>query len=220
MLSLGRPSRRIRPMSISRNVRALLPPHPGNGTDDTLEHLALMRCDVPAPRPPVAGRPPSHLCSRGCLSGYERALPGCSVEAARTASAVRGDQDHEDGDHCQRQTYSQPGLPVPLGASVVPARVVHLDPPFQGLIHLHEDVPMRPRLSSPLATISPPGRPDLRQEAGADEGRLYAVSARSAFPLVLVPTASGATARPHSGAGPAWRTPTSSRWRRRSAGSS
>jgi hypothetical protein len=62
---------------------------------------------------------------------YERAVPGRSVEAARTASAVGGDQDHEDRDHCHRQTYSQPRLPVPLGPSVVPARVVHLEPPFR-----------------------------------------------------------------------------------------
>ena len=68
---------------------------------------------------------------RGCPSGTREPSQACSVEAARTASAVRGDQDHEDRDHCQRQTYSQPHLPVPLSPSVDPARAVHLEPPFR-----------------------------------------------------------------------------------------
>ena len=156
----------------------------------------------------------------GCPQGTREPSQARSVEAARTPSAVRGDQDHEDRHHYQRQTYSQPGLPVPLGPSVAPARLVHLEPPYQGLFRLHEDVPMGPPMSSPLAAISPPGRPDVRPGGRRRRGTSllrYPPGARS---FGARPHGLGATARPYSGAAPAWRTPTSSRWRRRSAGSS
>jgi hypothetical protein len=94
--------------------------------------------------------------------GTREPSQACSVEAARTASAVRGDQDHEDRDHCQRQPYSQPRLPVPPSPTVDSARVVHLEPPFKGFFLFRQDAPTGSLLSSRLATISHPGRPDLQ----------------------------------------------------------
>jgi hypothetical protein len=144
--------------------------------------------------------------------------PSRSVEAARTASAVRGDQDHEDRDHYQRQTYSQPRPPVPLGPSVVPPRLVHLEPPLRASSS-SRGCTTGPLLSSPLATICHPGRPDLprRPAPRRDISLGYPRGARS---FRAHTHGLGATARPYSGAAPAWRMPTSSRWRRRSAGSS
>jgi hypothetical protein len=106
--------------------------------------------------------------------------PSRSVEAARTASAVRGDQDHENRDHYQRQTYSQPRPPVPLGPSVVPPRLVHLEPPLRassssrGCTHGTTSV-----VTASHHLSSRQARPT--QEAGAEEGHLFGLSSRSAF---------------------------------------
>lgn len=114
--------------------------------------------------------------------GTRELSQACSVEAARTASAVRGDQDHEDRDHCQRQTYSQPHLPVPLSPSVDPARVVPPRTSFQGLFVVHQDALTGPPLSSRLATISHPGRPDFQDTC------VLLPSAVSSGPFELVGT--------------------------------
>lgn len=112
-------------------------------------------------------------------------------------------------------TSSSSAGPIGCSCSSRPPRT-----PFQGLFRLHEDVPMGPRLSSPLATISPPGRPDLRPGGRRRRGTSLMRYLRGARSFRARTHGLGATARPYSGAGPAWRTPTSSRWRRRSAGSS
>ena len=87
------------------------------------------RPEIQASAGPMMGAYPGVVVD--ARRGTRELSQACSVEAARTASAVRGDQDHEDRDHCQRQTYSQPRLPVPLSPTIDPARVVHLEPPLR-----------------------------------------------------------------------------------------
>jgi hypothetical protein len=112
-------------------------------------------------------------------------------------------------------TSSSSAGPIGRSCSSHPPRT-----PFQGLFRLHEDVPMGPLLSSPLATIPSPGRPDLRPGGRRRRGTSLMRYPRGARSFRARTHGLGATARPYPGAGPAWRTPTSSRWRRRSAGSS
>jgi hypothetical protein len=209
------------PMPRSMNVRTPLPAPSWQRAWTTRSRMSRScAATFPLRGRSSQGRPPSHPCSRGSRQGNERAVRRAhSVEAARTASAVRGDQDHEDHDHCHRQTYSQPRLPVPRGPSVVPARVVHLEPPFgplpspRGCTHGTTSVVTASHHPLSRQTRLTPRRPPPTRDVS------HAVSPRSAFLSCSYPRPRGH--RPtYSGAGPAWRTPTSSRWRRRSAGSS
>lgn len=158
--------------------------------------------------------------ARGCPSGNERAVPGALSRGrpnrlrCSRRSGPRGPRPLPAPDLLPTTSSSSAG-PIGCSCSSRPPRTS-----FQGLFRLHEDEPTGALLSSPLATICHPGRPDLRPGGRRRRGTSLWRYPRGARSFRALTHGLGATARPYSGAPPAWRTPTSSRWRRRSAGSS
>lgn len=185
----------------SRMSRSCAPTSPlrGRSSQGALRRIralvdAVMGTREPSPGALSRGRPNRLRCSRRSGSRGPRPLPPPDLLPTTSSSSA---------------------WPIGRSCSSRPPRT-----PFQGLFRLHEDVPMGPLLSSPLATIPSPGRPDLRPGGRRRRGTSLMRYPRGARSFRARTHGLGATARPYSGAGPAWRTPTSSRWRRRSAGSS